>query len=116
MAIRASSIRGWANALVVLVAVIAAGCGGGGGGGEANPQVSVRGQQVFIDRCGNCHALKDAGTKGGVGPDLDAVKPDAGTVRDQVTNGSGAMPSFESQLSPADIRAVAQYVSENAGH
>jgi mono/diheme cytochrome c family protein len=119
MAIRASSIR-WANALVVLVAVIAAviaaGCAGSGGGGEANPQVSARGKQVFIDRCGNCHALKDAGTKVGVGPDLDAVKPDAGTVRDRVTNGGGAMPSFEGQLSPADIRAVAQYVSENAGH
>lgn len=97
-------------ALAVLLTVMAAGCGGN----QTNPRELMRGKQVFTERCGNCHALKDAGTRGGIGPDLDAAKPDASAVRTKVTNGSGAMPPFGGQLSQADIRAVAQYVSEKA--
>jgi sulfite dehydrogenase len=98
---------------VAVVAVVAAGCGGGGD--PVDPQVSARGEQVFTQRCGNCHTLKAAGTRGGVGPDLDDVKPDQSKVTETVQNGRGAMPSFAGQLSRDDIRAVAQYVSENAG-
>jgi mono/diheme cytochrome c family protein len=32
-----------------------------------------------------------------------------------VTNGGGAMPAFKGQLSPAQIDAVAKYVSSVAG-
>jgi cytochrome c6 len=102
----------------VLLTVMAAGCGGSQTNqtNQTNPRELMRGKQVFKERCGNCHGLKDAGTRGGVGPDLDAAKPDAGTVRTKVTNGSGAMPAFKGQLSQADIRAVAQYVSGKADH
>ncbi len=34
---------------------------------------------------------------------------------ERVTEGMGAMPSFGDQLSPEEIAAVADYVSENAG-
>ena len=35
------------------------------------------GKQVFTEAgCGGCHALADAGTTGGTGPDLDKVLPD----------------------------------------
>jgi mono/diheme cytochrome c family protein len=36
-------------------------------------------------------------------------------VIDRVTNGQGGMPSFKGQLSEAQIQAVADYVSSNAG-
>lgn len=30
-----------------------------------------RGKQLFIDGCGSCHVLEDAGTPGTIGPNLD---------------------------------------------
>ena len=41
--------------------------------------------------------------------------PDEATVEAQVKSGGGGMPSFEDQLSPEEIQAVAQYVSSSAG-
>src|SRR5207244_3662712 len=36
----------------------------------------VAGKQVFQSQpCGGCHTLKDAGTTGNVGPNLDQLKP-----------------------------------------
>ena len=60
-------------------------------------------------------SLGDAGASGTVGPNLDEAKPDAALVTDRVTNGKGAMPSFKGQLSPEQIEAVAEYVSQSAG-
>ena len=31
------------------------------------------GQEIFTQKCGSCHTLADAGTKGAVGPNLDAA-------------------------------------------
>ena len=36
-------------------------------------------------------------------------------VIDRVTNGKGVMPSFKSSYSAAEIEAVAEFVSSNAG-
>jgi len=77
--------------------------------------VNTQGKQVFTQSCGGCHTLKDAGTTGTVGPNLDDLKPDEATVQSQVTNGGGAMPAFKGQLSDAQIKAVSQYVSSVAG-
>lgn len=33
----------------------------------------VRGKQLFVSKCGSCHVLGRAGTKGNVGPNLDAA-------------------------------------------
>lgn len=61
-------------ALVLVAASAAAlslalsGCGTGGyvsGGSQG------AGKQLFLDSCGGCHTLADAGTTGAVGPDLD---------------------------------------------
>src|SRR5438105_11176387 len=72
----------------------AAGGGGGGGGGTS----AAAGKQVFASAgCGNCHTLKDAGSKGNVGPNLDQLKPAKARVVKQVTNGGAAMPPFKGQ-------------------
>jgi mono/diheme cytochrome c family protein len=51
-------------------AVVLAGCGSDVKGGHAD---LVNGKQLFVARCGACHALARAGTRGTVGPDLDAA-------------------------------------------
>jgi cytochrome c oxidase subunit I len=75
------------------------------------------GKQVFASAgCGGCHTLKDAGSGGTVGPNLDQAKPSLALVVQRVTHGKGAMPSFQGQLTAAQIQAVAKYVSASAGH
>jgi cytochrome c6 len=74
------------------------------------------GAKVFASAgCGGCHTLKAAGSSGTTGPDLDSLKPDAGTVTSVVKSGSGSMPAFGGRLSDAEIQAVAEYVSSQAG-
>jgi len=82
------------------------------GGGGKQPD----GKAIFVSAgCGSCHTLKAAGTHGNVGPNLDALKPSEPTVEKQVTNGGGGMPPFKGQLTAAQIKAVAAYVSAGAG-
>jgi len=83
--------------------------------GAGAEQANAQGKQVFTQSCGSCHTLKDAATTGTVGPNLDDLKPDEATVQRQVTNGGGVMPAFKGQLTDAQIKAVAQYVSSVAG-
>jgi sulfite dehydrogenase len=73
------------------------------------------GKAVFTSTCGGCHTLKDAGTTGAVGPNLDDLKPDAARVQHQVEVGGGPMPAFKGTLSDAEIANVAAYVSSAAG-
>ena len=65
--------------------------------------------------CASCHTLKDAGSTGTVGPNLDDAKPSYDLVVERVTNGQGVMPSFKDQLSAKQIQDVAAYVSSVAG-
>jgi len=83
----------------------------GGGGKTAAPD----GKQIFTANCASCHTLKAAGATGTVGPNLDAAKPSESKVETQVTNGGGVMPAFKGTLTPAEIKAVAKFVSGNAG-
>ena len=77
---------------------------------------SAAGKQVFATAgCGGCHTLKDAGSTGTVGPNLDQLKPSEARVAKQVTNGGKIMPAFKGRLTPAQIQAVAKYVSSVAG-
>ena len=76
---------------------------------------TTNGKDIFTANCGSCHTLKDAGTNGTVGPNLDQLKPDQTRVQNQVIHGGGAMPAFKRTLSPDQITAVAKYVSSVAG-
>jgi cbb3-type cytochrome c oxidase subunit III len=73
------------------------------------------GKDIFTANCGSCHTLKDAGTSGNVGPNLDQLKPSLEIAQKQVTNGGGGMPAFKGTLTAAQIMAVAKYVSSVAG-
>jgi mono/diheme cytochrome c family protein len=65
--------------------------------------------------CAGCHTLSAAGASGTTGPNLDQLKPAFPIVVTQVTNGGAVMPAFKGKLSPAQIQAVAKYVSSSAG-
>jgi mono/diheme cytochrome c family protein len=83
------------------------------GGGKAP---AAQGKSIFASAgCGGCHTLKDAGSSGNIGPNLDQLKPDEPAVERQVTNGGGGMPAFKDQLSQEQIKAVSAYVASVAG-
>jgi cbb3-type cytochrome c oxidase subunit III len=75
----------------------------------------TNGKSIFKSQCASCHTLKDAGTTGTVGPNLDQLRPPFAIVQKQVTNGGAVMPAFKGKLTDAQIKAVATYVSSAAG-
>ena len=96
-------MRRGAAVLLCATALLAAGCGTGGiaKGGDAGT-----GKQLFVAKCGSCHVLARAGTKGTTGPDLDeafqqAIKDGmprsdfAGAIHGQILhpNRDGVMPA-----------------------
>jgi plastocyanin len=58
--------RTFVLAAFVPAALLAAGCGGVGDNADV-----VAGKQMFVQKCGSCHVLNHAGTKGTTGPNLD---------------------------------------------
>ena len=106
---------GAAGAAVAILAVVLI-PSGSGGAAPTTPALVAQGRGVFETAgCTGCHTLKDAGSTGSVGPNLDDAKPSASLVVDRVTNGQGGMPPFAGKLSSAQIQAVAAYVSIVAG-
>jgi mono/diheme cytochrome c family protein len=69
------------------------------------------GKAVFASAgCGSCHTLKDAGSTGTVGPNLDEAQPDLTLIHTRVYFGQGGMPSFKGQLTLKQMADVAAYV------
>jgi cytochrome c oxidase subunit 2 len=76
--------------------------------------------------CGGCHKLADAGTNGGVGPDLDTVLKgkDAAFIKQSIENpnaeiakgfNANIMPdNYGKLLSPAEIDGLVKYLEEVA--
>ena len=87
----------------------------------------IAGKQAFVKKCGSCHVLNRAGTKGNVGPNLDAAFGPAlgdglgkdgvrGIVRKQIqypsrsgSTGTGTMPANLAEGGDADD--IASYVA-----
>ena len=63
--------RALAGACVLLVAALIAGGCGTVGLSEAGSGDDVLGKELFVEKCGQCHTLGDAGTQGVIGPNLD---------------------------------------------
>jgi cytochrome c oxidase subunit II len=93
-------------------------------GGGAAPD----GKAIFTENgCGGCHALADAGTTGGTGPDLDEVLPDkdAAFIEESIVDpdkeiaqgfSAGIMPGqFGQSLQPEELDALVKYLDEVAG-
>jgi len=109
-------------------AAVASGCGMSSGP-ESRADL-VAGKQLFVQRCGACHVLNRAGTKGVTGPNLDEafhrakldgmdVASIRGMVYQQILNpalggveGTGEMPA--DLVTGDDVNAVAAYVARVA--
>lgn len=124
------SVLGAAVAGMALAGVVA-GCGETVGYSEGTGD-KARGQQLFVQGCGSCHTLADAGTAGQIGPDLDYAflqsrKDGLGqSTIQQVVRGQIAYPVVDpvaegAQGMPKDIftgqdaEDVATYVAGVAG-
>jgi mono/diheme cytochrome c family protein len=114
-------VRVWTAALLGLLALLAAGCSVKH---ASNPNL-ILGKQQFVAKCGSCHVLARAGTKGSVGPSLDeALRASIaeahgrsgirGLVEGQVHNPNpeGAMP--KGLVSDATLTDIAAYVAQSA--
>jgi mono/diheme cytochrome c family protein len=106
------------------LAIAASGCGTTSGD-------ESRGRALFIQNCGTCHTLGEAGTSAQVGPDLDAAfaaarsagEPDStieGIVKGQVenprpSNDNPAVSMPAEIVTGQDLEDVAAYVGRWAG-
>ena len=77
----------------------------------ADPKMDL-GLDVYNNKaqCGVCHTLQAAESSGGVGPNLDQLKPSMDRIIYIVTNGIGVMQAWEGILTDKEIEAVAYYV------
>jgi mono/diheme cytochrome c family protein len=115
---------------VVAAGLLAAGCGETVGYTQPTGDRS-NGKELFTQKCGACHTLADAGTKGQIGPNLDDAFRDSRrsglgestfvqVVRDQIayaekktSTGSPGMP--DNLVLGQDAADVAAYVASVAG-
>jgi mono/diheme cytochrome c family protein len=116
-------------ALLALVAlgatvVVLSGCG-------TSSADTTRGRQLFVQNCGTCHTLAQAGTQGVQGPNLDhafaaarEVGQDSDTIEGIVEaqvenprpmNGDPAVSMPADIVSGQDLNDIAAYVGEWAG-
>jgi mono/diheme cytochrome c family protein len=103
------SARVLALMAMCVLAFAVAGCGSSKSSTATDPK------QIFAETCGGCHTLASAGTDGDSGPNLDELSPTAGEVEKQVQTGGGGMPSFDGDLTAAQITAVSEFVASTAG-
>src|SRR5207253_11072713 len=110
--------------LACSAALLTAGCGTGGLAKGGDP---AQGGPLFVQKCGSCHTLAAAQTKGTVGPNLDDAFSSARrqgykqstiqqVVRDQIEIAGGRMPANLVTGSSADdvaAYAAACPASEN---
>jgi len=77
---------------------------------------ATAGKKVFLSAgCTGCHTLKDAGSNGTVGPNLDQAQPPLSLAVQRVTKGAGQMPAFKGQLTDKQIADVTAYVVKATG-
>jgi plastocyanin len=114
-------IRALALPVALLAGLIGAGCGARGSHADL-----VRGKTLFTQKCGACHTLARANTKGVIGPNLDAAfvvdrqqgfkdSGIEGVVRDQISHVRRGSVMPRNLVRGDDARDVAAYVGFAAG-
>jgi mono/diheme cytochrome c family protein len=109
--------------VTALGAVALSGCGGTGVASPASVDLA-QGKQLFVSTCGSCHTLEEAGTRGTIGPNLDAayagdriigMKDSSfeAMVREQIDVADPPMPRY--LLKGTEAANVAAYVAKVAG-
>jgi plastocyanin len=119
---RGLSARVGGACAVGAVVLVVSGCGSVKGGDNAN---LIAGKKDFVYKCGSCHTLARAGTKGIVGPNLDEAFRasvneglERSTIRGvvegqiQIPNPNGAMP--KDLVKGQSLRDIAAYVAQVA--
>ena len=119
------SLRLTADKLKLLPAIaLVAGAAVLGACGNSKPD-EAKGKQLFTQRCGACHVLANAGTKGVQGPNLDLAFKQSladglgrstvkGVVEKQIAfPQGGVMPA--NLVKGGDAEAVAAYVADSIG-
>lgn len=95
-----------ARRAVTAVAAAALAAGVAGCGITEDEPDLINGKQLFVERCGSCHALDRAGTTGVAGPDLDAAFANARAAGlgestfAGVIHGQIEQPNPDTQLNP----------------
>ncbi len=116
---RTTTLRALGAAALASAVLAAAGCGSGSSDGDAEA-----GKQLFVQSCGACHALEDAGTTARIGPNLDDAFRAArqagfeesqfeGVTRRWIQIGQAPMP--RNIVVGQDADDVAAYVAAVAG-
>lgn len=69
----------------------------------------IKGKVIFISNCGTCHTLKQAGTLGNIGPNLNKLGPSLteATIIKQINNGGSSLMSKA---------AAAKYTTQMVGY
>lgn len=109
-------------AVAAIATLVVAGCGGNVKGDRADV---VHGKQLFVRRCGSCHTLARAGSRGTVGPDLDIAFAQSledgfrrsvinGVVEEQILYPSRAGKMPGKLVTGQDAVDVAAYVATSA--
>lgn len=99
--------------------IVLAGCAANETTGDAD---LVAGKKLFVQRCGSCHVMNRAGTKGVVGPNLDTALANPlkegfgesavrGMVRNMIDIGSADRKMDPDIVTGEDARDVAAYVA-----
>jgi cbb3-type cytochrome c oxidase subunit III len=108
--------------LLAAAALFAGGCGTGGKAAATADQTN--GQKLYVSKCGGCHVLGNAGTKGTLGPDLDqafAGSRRQGFEQSTIQNvvllqiRQAAEPMPDDLVKGQDAQDVAFYVAQVAG-
>jgi mono/diheme cytochrome c family protein/tetratricopeptide (TPR) repeat protein len=75
------------------------------------PSEELSGQQLYEVHCAACHGVNG---EGGSGPSLagNARAADRANVQNIITYGRGLMPGFSATLTPEQIEAVTEYVTQ----
>jgi cytochrome c551 len=92
-------------AVFAAAVLVLAGCGGAG----ASEQSKLDGKTLFVQFCGSCHSLADAGTKGTYGADLEGKRLTKAQILQVVDDGKGTMPA--DIVGGADAATVSAYLA-----